>query len=196
MPQRQSIRLHGYDYAKTGAYFVTICIRNQACLMGKIADGEMVLNRAGQMAESVWVELPARFSNIQMDEFTIMPNHFHGIVIIQRRGESCIRPRSGTGDHQDRPYGTLPESISRIVQAFKSISTGEYIRGVKSHDWSPFPGKLWQRNYYDHIVRDDDELAKIREYIKNNPLKWEFDKENPAALNLTNRKMPEESWMI
>ena len=116
-----------------------------------------------------------------------MPNHFHGILFLQRRGESGIRPNNNAikstaipeDEHEVRPYGTLVNTIGRVIQAFKSISTNAYILGVKHHGWPPFPGKLWQRNYYERIIRDEKELNRVREYIIYNPLKWEGDKENP-----------------
>jgi len=188
VPQRnrRSIRLQGYDYSRAGAYFVTICAQNRECLFGEITDGEMVLNDAGMMIQTVWDQLPMRFSNTELAGFVVMPNHIHGIVFLGRRGESCIRPISlnhNKGDHKDRPYGTLPDTLGRIIQAFKSIATHEYIHGVKQLGWPPFPGKIWQRNYYEHIIRNDNEFNRIREYIANNPMQWELDRENPNMKN-------------
>ncbi|MEA3414666.1 MAG: transposase [Thermodesulfobacteriota bacterium] len=192
---RQSIRLRKYDYSKAGAYFVTICTQNKKCFWGNMVNDEMVLNDAGRMLESVWSELPERFPHVKLGEFVIMPNHFHGIVIFCRGEscirpciESCIRPKTGEskgehakGEHKVRPYGTFPNTLGRIMQAFKSITTNRYIAGVKQKQWPPFPGKLWQRNYYEHIVRDENELNDIRKYIMDNPRKWDLDRENPNA---------------
>ena len=180
---RQSIRLRKYDYSQSGVYFVTICTQNKKCFLGNIVNDEMVLNDAGQMVESIWSELPERFPHVKLDEFVIMPNHFHGTVVF-RTGESCVRPATGeqsTGEHKVRPYGTLSGTLGRIMQAFKSITTHKYIAGVKQKQWPPFPGKLWQRNYYEHIVRDENELNDIRKYIMDNPKKWDLDRENPNA---------------
>jgi REP element-mobilizing transposase RayT len=227
---RRSIRLQGYDYAQAGAYFVTICTQNRECFWGKVVDGEMVLNDAGQMVKAVWDSLPSRFPFIELDQFCVMPNHVHGIVVLtghrsaqghhpphapgdhqdrpynpageqsKGRGASCIRPTTShhppTGDHQDRPYatvratgdhkdrlykahGTLEGTVARVIQAFKSITIYEYIMGVRHHEWRPFEGRLWQRNYYEHIIRNEDSLNRIREYIATNPLRWELDRENP-----------------
>jgi REP element-mobilizing transposase RayT len=199
---RKSIRLDGYNYASVGAYFVTVCTQNRLCLFGDVVDGAMVLNDAGQMIEYVLGNLRQRFEKIDIDTHVIMPNHFHVVIIVKenrRRGESCIRPELGLdkGDHKDRPYyelddridenrgqykhpcGTEDGSLGLIIQAFKSITTVEYIRGVKQQGWSPFPGRLWQRNYYEHIIRNDDELNRIREYILNNPMNWDEDEYNP-----------------
>jgi REP element-mobilizing transposase RayT len=186
---RQSIRLHGYDYSQSGAYFVTICVQDLQCLFGEMVNSKMVLNDAGQMIESIWSELPERFPHVKLDKFVIMPNHFHGIMVF-RGGEPCVRPKTGEqstgemgeiGEHKVRPYGTLPGTLGRIMQAFKSITTHKYIAGIKQKQWPPFPGKLWQRNYYEHIVRDENELNDIRRYIMDNPKKWNLDRENPNA---------------
>jgi REP-associated tyrosine transposase len=180
---RQSIRLRGYDYSQSGAYFVTICTQDLQCLFGEMVNSKMVLNNAGQMVELIWSELPERFPHVKLDEFVIMPNHFHGIMVFCR-GESCIRPKTDEqlkGEYKIRLYGTLPGTLGRIMQAFKSITTHKYIAGVKQKQWPPFPGKLWQRNYYERIVRDENELNDIRKYIMDNPRKWDLDRENPNA---------------
>lgn len=193
---RQSIRLQDYDYASAGAYFVTICVQNRERFFGGITGGIMQLNDAGRMVENVWNDLPQRFPNVVMDEFVIMPNHCHGIICsTDRRGEPCVRPmfdvrkprnhpnKQGVqkqGDHKDRPYGTMENTLGRVIQAFKSITTVAYIAGVEKFHWPPFPGRLWQRDYYEHIIRNDRDLADIREYIINNPARWNDDPENPA----------------
>ncbi|MCA1746707.1 MAG: transposase [Bacteroidales bacterium] len=198
LQNRRSIRLQGYDYSQAGVYFMTICTQNRACLFGDIVDGEMRLNDVGRMIQTVWDEMPRRDVYIDLDTFIVMPNHIHGILIFHGRGESCIRPgpessvdhRAGdhrvdgdhAGDHKDRPYGTLPGTVGRIVQAFKSITTHEYIQGVKQNGWTSFCGKLWQRNYWEHIVRNETELIRIREYIRNNPAQWELDKLHPSPM--------------
>jgi len=202
--QRRSIRLRGYDYSSNGAYFVTICTQGRGCLFGVVADGTMHLNDAGLMLSEWWLKLPERFPAIAMDEYLVMPNHFHGIIMINdadtelsphdvdRRGEprvrppleSCIRPplngeHENQGEHKVRPYGTPAGSVGRIVQAFKSMTTNAYIHGVNEHGWPPFPGRLWQRNYYERVIRDERELDVARKYILENPIKWDLDRENP-----------------
>lgn len=189
---RRSIRLRGYDYSSAGAYFVTFCVHGRECLFGDIADGEMRPNGAGRMVAEVWQNLPGRFPLVELDEFVVMPNHFHGIVIISGRGEPCVRPPLDVakpcvrpdliavekpGDHKDRPYGTRDDSLGRIVQAFKSETTVGYTRGVRTFHWPPFASRLWQRNYYEKVIRDDAELAAIREYILFNPHNWMQDTE-------------------
>jgi len=181
---RHSLRLQDYDYTHEGAYFVTVCLKERACLFGDISDGKMILNDAGRTAEKCWNDIPTHFPHIELDEFVIMPNHVHGIIVINCRGESRIRPgdfhEPNSGDHKDRPYGTTAGSIGRIIQAFKSRVTHEYIMGVRHQMWAPFNGKLWQRNYYEHVIRDDASLNLIRQYIMDNPPRWAEDEENPA----------------
>ena len=174
---RRSIRLKGYDYSQAGAYFVTICTQDRECLFGEIVDGKMVLNDAGRMICRWYSELENKYPDIRCDEFICMPNHIH-FVIINVGADLCVRPcveTSKTGEHAGSPLRT-------VVQWFKTMTTNEYIRGVKQHGWTPFSGKLWQRNYYEHIVRNEHEMNRIREYIVNNPLKWETDQDNPDAM--------------
>jgi REP element-mobilizing transposase RayT len=204
--RRRTIRLKSYDYTREGAYFITICTQEKDLLFGNVPDGVMRLNNAGEMISTVWLDLPRRFSSIILDEYIIMPNHIHGIIILkpsQRPGESCIRPESfhennpNQGDHKDRPYGkhygkqygkydgesgvmpsgTMSGSLGRIIQAFKSISTHEYILGIRQRNWKPFIGRLWQRNYYEHVIRDENNLNRVQKYIINNPLRWLSDGE-------------------
>lgn len=198
---RRSIRLPGFDYATPGACFVTIRVQRKACLFGDIDDGELTRNEAGQMVDAVWEGMSAQYPNLTLDEHIVMPDHFHGIILLNppkpRRGEPCVRPDCGPGEyvgnmgehmenmceHEVRPYGgrangTLDGSVGRVVQAFKSLTTNQYIRGVKNHGWPPFAGRLWQRNYYERVIRSDMELQNIREYIRNNPNTWQPDTEH------------------
>ena len=170
---RRSIRLKKYDYSQSGAYFVTVCTKNRKCLFGKILDGNMFLNAAGLMLQMVWDAIPEYYRGIKTDEFVIMPNHIHGIIIIVGAG-LCACPDDGQTRH-GAPTLSLPEIIHRL----KTITTKEYIDGVKQRGWTRFPGKLWQRNYYEHIIRNGPGLDLAREYIINNPRKWDLDRENP-----------------
>jgi len=183
---RRSIRLNGYDYSQAGLYFITICVQGRCYLFGEIVDGEMILNDAGRMVEKEWLELPKRFSNIHLYEYVVMPNHFHAIVEIV--GATLVVALSKTfvpngelvqpalfGQPQGIALTTKPKTIGEMVGAFKSIATVEYIRGVTQMGWQPFPGKLWHRNYYEHIIRNEKSLIKITEYIINNPLNWDDD---------------------
>jgi REP element-mobilizing transposase RayT len=123
-----------------------------------------------QMIQHWWDKLPEKFRNIKTDEFVIMPNHIHGIIFIVGV-DPCVYPDKG--EH-------IGSSLHRIIQWFKTMTTNNYIQGVKQNGWRPFHGKFWQRNYYEHIIRNEDELNRIREYIRTNPLKWQFDKDNPS----------------
>jgi len=195
---RRSIRLKGYDYSQAGAYFVTICTQNRECLFGDILNEEMILNDAAMMIQTVWDEMSRHYSGIETDEFVVMPNHVHGIVIIVGAGP-CACPdykhamqNKETGQPQDhktgqpqiretgQPQGVAPTlSLPDVVHRFKTMTTKRYTDGVRQHGWLRFPGKLWQRNYYEHIIRNENELNRIREYIVNNTLQWEMDRENP-----------------
>ncbi len=180
--RRKSIRLPGYDYSAAGAYFVSICTKDRLCLFGNIINNEMVLNDPGRTIIAAWKELPQRFPNIKLTEYVIMPNHIHGIIAIV--GVPLVGTRKAFGNSQKRA-DTRPApttGLGDIVGAFKSITTNKYIRGVKQHSWTPFPGKLWQHNYYEHVVRNEKELTRIQEYIRNNPALWNTDKDNPTHM--------------
>jgi len=158
---RRSIRLKGYDYTQSGGYYVTVVTQNRYCLFGNVLNSKMILNDAGKMIHRNWDELLQRFTNIVLDESIVMPNHFHGIIIIDKKSNTTL------GD---------------MVGAFKSLTTHDYINGVKNNGWMPFYGKLWQRNYWEHIIRDDIDLNRIRTYIINNPSKWSNDRQNPHQI--------------
>ena len=190
--RRRSIRLRGYDYTRAGAYFITICTQNRECMFGEIADRKMVLNPAGNMIQTVWDEIPFHYAGIDIDAFTVMPNHIHGIIVITR---SVAVPTVGAGPRacpdNGQPRGVAPTetagtaglSLGDMVHRFKTMTTKRYADGVKQSGWQSFPRKLWQRNYWEHIIRDEMELNRIREYIHTNPTQWEFDR-----LNLGNRE--------
>ena len=170
MPHRKSPRLSGYDYSQAGAYFVTVCVQGRQALLGEIIHGGMRLNQAGCMVERWWKELERKFPPVKIDEYYIvMPNHFHGIVFIPE-----LPAPTTEGGHTGPP-------LQRVVQWFKTMSTNEYIHGVKEHGWPQFKGSLWQRSFYDHVIRDEASLNRIREYISTNPLRWDLDRENPRS---------------
>jgi REP element-mobilizing transposase RayT len=168
---RKAIRLRHFAYSQPGAYFVTTCVQHRACLFGEVVDGVMRMNDAGRVVAEWWLKLNSKFPSVQSDTYAVMPNHFHGIVTIVG-ADPRVRP--GPGAHAGAPLPT-------IMQWFKTMTTNAYIRGVKEHDWRAFSGKLWQRNYYEHVIRTERELTLIREYIADNPLQWHLDRENPAA---------------
>jgi REP element-mobilizing transposase RayT len=189
---RHSIRLKDYDYSQAGAYFITICAWQRECLLGEIVNDEMMLNDMGRIVKSVWYGLSKHFSSIHLDEYMIMPNHFHGILYISefvgvvgvKQGLSAL-PASdlhGTKGKADDTFalplhsvhGSVSGSLCSIVQNFKSVSTRK-INKLRSNPGCP----VWQRNYYERVIRNEDELSRAREYVVNNPIKWELDKENP-----------------
>jgi putative transposase len=178
---RRSLRLKGYDYSMAGAYFVTICTQDRACLFGDVAAGEMRLNEAGQMVTTLWESIAARFSSVEIDEFVVMPNHLHGILVLPDGDakEATTRVAPTQPSTVGAPLVGARVRLGDIVGAFKSLATTGYIAGVKANGWPEFRGRLWQRNYYEHIIRDEDALNRIRRYVDDNPARWEFDDENP-----------------
>jgi putative transposase len=182
--RRRSIRLKSYDYAQAGTYFVTVCTQRRACLLGAISNGHMRLNGAGRTVHASWDQLPRRFAGVRLDEFIIMPNHVHGIIIIV--GAQFIAPDDPPhhvlANHGQGAINRAP-TLGEIVRAFKAASTYAIHRRTN-------PVFDWQRNYYEHVIRDDDSLERIRQYILDNPARWEFDRENPAAT----RPEPENAW--
>jgi putative transposase len=196
-PNRRSNRLPDYDYYSAGAYFVTICVQHRECLFGAIVDDDMKLNDAGRMIQMTWNSMPKHLPVVLIDEFVVMPNHFHGILIIEPGSGSDIHHVSGNfdhvsshfaekswhenqGEHKVHPYGTDENSLGRVIQMFKSLTTLTYAKGVTCQSWPRFSSKLWQRNYYDRVIRNNDELDRARDYVVNNPMKWALDRENPV----------------
>ena len=187
---RRSIRLKGYDYTQAGAYFVTICTQHRECLWGDVIGDEMQLNDAGQMVKTNWDQLPQRFPTVELDEYVVMPNHLHGILVIVERARAGTRPAPTQGNDVGATLvvapngaGTSPAStLGDIVGAFKSLTTDEYIVGVHQRGWPHFDKKVWQRNYYEHIIRNDRELNAIRRYIQDNPKQWALDRDNADNL--------------
>jgi putative transposase len=210
-PTRHSIRLPGYDYSQAGAYFITICTHDRACLFGQIvraglAPAQMQLNEYGQIAHDQWHQIPERFENIELDQFVVMPNHVHGIIIINESVGAGFTPAPfmGTPALDDKtvntgvgasptptlipsgqpPTGQPPTgqpqglplhggTVGDIVGAYKSLVANECLKIYKSKN--EFMGKLWQRNYYEHIIRDEKSYNQIDAYIVNNPAQWELD---------------------
>jgi putative transposase len=176
---RRSIRLKNYDYSQAGAYFVTICQQSRDCLFGHIADNNMQLNPAGKMVMRWYLELENKFPDIECDACICMPNHLHFIVVnvgadLRVRPECVARPESATNGHTIGEHVGSP--LHRVVQWFKTMTTNEYIREVKQNQWPRFEGKLWQRNYWEHVVRNEADWERLREYITNNPKSWALDK--------------------
>jgi putative transposase len=261
--RRKNLRLPDFDYAMPGAYFVTTCAQDRRLLFDPAPIREMI--------QAWWDRLPWKFPNVETDEFVIMPNHIHGIIVLTDtagpsgghagpplpdpadavqadpcvgpdiphptgghigppllghagdvqadpcvgpnaahppgghagpplpghagdvRADPCVGPNAAhpPGGHAGPPLpGNAAEGVRgdprvaplpRLIQWFKTMTTNEYIRGVKNLGWTPFPGRLWQRNYYEHVIRDDDEWNATRNYIRENPAQWESDRENPTS---------------
>lgn len=170
---RRSIRLPGYDYGQAAAYFVTICTQNRECIFDDVIEGQMVLNDPGKVVESVWRELPEHYPGVAVDACAVMPNHLHGIIILVGAGPSACPHPPG------QPQGVAPTlSLTDVVQRFKSLTTAKCRKGVRDSGWQPFAGRLWQRNYWERVIRDERELDRVRQYIAENPLRWESDPEN------------------
>ena len=170
--KRKGNRIKEYDYSRAGYYFVTICAQNRMALFGTIVDEVMIPNHAGNMVERIWDELPAYYPGVEIDEFQIMPDHIHGIIILVGTGPRAC-PYNG------QPQEVVPTmSLSDVVHRFKSLTTRKYINGVKNSHWAPFHRTLWQRSFYDHIIRNDKDLTRVREYIQNNPINWALGKKN------------------
>ncbi len=168
--RRKSLRLPEYDYSQSGAYFITICTNHGELLLEPKEVKELII--------LYLQELHKKFPNIIVDEFSIMPNHIHTILFISVGADPCVCPpnHKNKKEHTD----SIQQPISSIIQWFKTMTTNYYIQNVKNNGWKPFKNKLWQRNYYERIIRDEKELNGKRKYIIENPLKWELDKENPA----------------
>ena len=175
---RHSFRLQGYDYAQVGAYFITVVTHQRRCLFGTIRDGEFIQNAVGEIVHFTWNKLPAHFPGIGLDAFVVMPNHIHAVIhITEKRPQSVgaqhAAPLPTTGSPQ--PH-VQRGSLGAIVRSFKSAVT-------KRHN-ETHPGlriALWQRNYYEHVIRNEPTLIRIRDYIATNPARWSIDPENPFA---------------
>ena len=162
---RRSIRLKGYDYSQSGWYFATICTQKREMLFGDVIDGKMILNDAGQVADKYWREIPEHYPNTNLDEYVIMPNHIHGIIVIdntQNVGAKNISPLRSQ-------FRSPSQTIGSIIRSFEIAVTKWFRKNTKIY-------MVWQRNYYEHIIRNENELNRIRKYIIENPLKWQDDK--------------------
>lgn len=189
---RRSIRLRGYDYSQAGAYFITICEVNRECIFGDIIDGEMRPNQFGEIILKWWNELPNYYAPVELDEFVVMPNHMHGIIVITDVGAGLSRPITGrqvTGrqDTGRQDVAPTPErTLGQLVGYFKFQITKE-INQIRDAGYA----KVLQRDYYEHIIRNEREWNAIAEYIRNNPANWHADLDNPG--NFAKRPPPKTS---
>ncbi|HRJ55651.1 MAG TPA: transposase [Anaerolineales bacterium] len=206
---RRSIRLKGFDYSQAGAYFVTIVTWQRECLFGDVVDGEMNLNRHGYIVRDAWFDLRNHYRHVELGAFVIMPNHVHGIIVLTDDGRSRSSASGGTNsptgrgesftsgnttlpdglnsgavplqNKQTRPYVVKPKprhDLPEIVRAFKSFSA-KRINRLRRTDGIP----VWQRNYYERIIRSEREMKNITKYIETNPSRWDNDDENPVKPN-------------
>lgn len=156
-PRRKRLRLPDVDYSESGAYFITIVVHGRKNFFGRITDGILVQSPAGEMVAYWWAELIDKYSGISPYECVVMPNHFHGIIVIE------------SDDHS--------VTLGQAVQWFKTMTTNNYIRGVHQSGWEPFNSKLWQRNYYEHIIRSENDFNNAVVYIQENSKRWDSDDE-------------------
>ena len=160
--------MKGYDYSAVGAYFVTICSWNKRFLFGNILSGEMILNETGEVAHKCWKGIPQHFPHVMIDEYIIMPNHVHGILVIKG---GIVGAKNFSPSKIGAPRGTS-KTIGSVIRGFK-IGVTKWARQNTSVE------HVWQRNYYEHVIRNEEELNLVRKYIINNPKCWEMDRENP-----------------
>jgi len=188
---RRSIRLKGFDYSRSGAYFITICVRDRECLFGEIMDGEMEINQFGQLVESVWNDLPSHYPHLSLDRFVVMPNHIHGIVIFDASGaiDDIVNNVHGADivgaglkpaptEHAQMESVAMESNrhgLPEIVRTFKTFSARR-INEIRNIPGVP----VWQRNYYEHVIRDEADYNRMAEYISTNPQRWLDDKMHPA----------------
>lgn len=174
IPSRRSIRIDEYDYSTPGMYFVTICVDEKKCLFGSIKNGEMQINDIGKMVERCWYDIPLYFPHVETNLFVIMPNHVRGIIHIVE-----LTKKPEIADRLLCP----PRSLGAVIRGFKTGVT----KWVKKNTGI---GNVWQRNYYEHVIRDMRDYDRIAEYIMNNPAGWEKDAMNP------NYAASKDSWFF
>ncbi len=181
LPRRRSVRLPHYDYASPGAYFVTLCAHERRMTFGEISDAEMQENDAGKIVRACWNALPEHFPHIMADASVVMPNHVHGIVsLVDALGESKRAQHAAPLRKTDSARGrTVPGSLGAIIRSFKSACTKTINEKMGTSEVKREP--VWQRNYYERVIRNEEELDRIRRYILFNPTRWASDWENPAA---------------
>jgi len=187
---RRSLRLKHYDYSRAGYYFVTICAQGREHLFGEIVDGKMVLNVVGEMINQLWYEIENDFPNVYLHEFVIMPNHIHGIIeivntvgvplvgtqkLVHHNNKSKTVGENDTSNIMSRAPMKGAPTVGDIVGAFKSKTTNNYIKMVKNGTCPPFNKRIWQRNYHEHVVRNDADYERVATYTVNNPLTWDDD---------------------
>jgi len=171
--KRRSIRLPEHDYSKQGLYFLTICVKDHLCLLGKIENGDCVLSQVGRIVKKNWMDIPNAFPRVILDDYVIMPNHIHGIIILAGHGRGLINQTPTGNDDKWILMKNPKQTLGKIVRHFKARSAKQ------AHDAGGAIFK-WQRNYWEHIIRNEKSYYKIKEYMHQNPLYWSQDEENPG----------------
>jgi putative transposase len=173
---RRSIRLKEYDYSSAGAYFITICIKERRCVLGKIHNSGVLLSLIGKIVNRCRKEIPHHFSYAKLDVFVVIPNHFHGIIVITNDGRGVqLNAPTKNASNPCELISPKQKTLSVSIRTFKVAVT----TNCKKNGYHDF---IWQRNYYERIIRNEDELSEIREYILYNPLQWQFDRGNPERI--------------
>ena len=190
---RKPTRLKEYDYSRSGYYYVTICTENREQIFGTIENNDIILNGVGNLIDQWWQKMFEKYDDISIDKYIIMPNHIHGIINIAvgatpcSRPIPCNRPIKNNKNHTIKGENTVSplrkisnqyNGLGQYISWFKRMTTNKYIYHVKTDGWKSFNKRLWQRNYYDHIIRNEKSLQEIREYIMNNPATWVDDENN------------------
>ena len=177
---RGSIRLKGYDYSQPGAYFVTACVQGDAFVLGDVANGVIRLNTAGIIVQECWEWLEQQYGHVRLDEYVVMPNHLHGIIILAGPAGALD---DGWGGSRTAPTSEIPrirpKPLGRPIGAFKTVSTKRLNRL-----WDSAGERIWQRGFFERVIRDKHALGRIREYISSNPVRWDMDNENPGETEM------------
>jgi len=173
---RQTIRLSAYDYSQVGAYFITLCTYQRETLFGEVVEDDMILNKYGHIVLDEWMETAITRPGILLDEFIVMPNHFHAIVALPD-AQGVVGAQSRAPSGTDSALRRAPKSLGALIAGFKSTVTKQ-INTLRASPGVP----VWQRNYYEHVIRDEAGLRRIREYIDNNPTTWALDDEHPTRV--------------
>lgn len=184
---RRSIRRKGWDSSSPNYYFITLCTQNRENYFGKILNGKMIMSRIGTMIEETWLVMQKKYSGTTVDEFVVMPNHIHGILGLHVGAGPRACPFASTielrQEDPGRTQGSAPTgkflSLSDVIRQFKTMTNKKYSENVIRSNWPEFYKRLWQRNFFEHIIRSEMELEQIRQYIISNPTNWPNDEENP-----------------
>jgi REP element-mobilizing transposase RayT len=178
--------MNHHDYTLNGMYFITICVQNHRCVFGRIENGKMIANSFGQIAHERWCELSKRFPNVKLDAFIVMPNHMHGILVLDNSelpisqsstvGATLAVAHARAGVNTRAGVKPAPTGIPKIIGMYKSLVLHHTLQYFKTNCPDMILGKLWQRGYYDHVIRNYIEYETITNYIANNPLQWNNDK--------------------